>query len=207
MAMIIKEQCSFVPRVALCDSRRQTERRLAIAAIHWRLASHDSGDGRVNRRSIEGWAISWDHQTSGVIKDEMQQDLGGGRSGCGLACGRRVFTVSVLCFFSRWSEMVLTQCDSRGVLWMSNWWQAWTNDRSNHDSHNCSHVCSTSKWARSSAYFGEPMVHMTTPHSALNCLVNFPPSGNQIDNSAPQLSFSKNNQLIRVTMQSTRVWD
>ena len=33
----------------------------------------------------------------------------------------------------------------------------------------------TSKWARSSAYFGE---HLTTPHVALNCLNNCPPSEN-----------------------------
>ena len=36
----------------------------------------------------------------------------------------------------------------------------------------------TSKWAGSSAHFGEPMVHMTTPHVALNCLVICPPSVN-----------------------------
>ena len=49
------------------------------------------------------------------------------------------------------------------------------------------------KWARSSAYFGEPMVHMTSPQVALNCLINCLPSENSFDNSATQLSFSKNN--------------
>ena len=48
--------------------------------------------------------------------------------------------------FSRSSQMVLTQCDSRAVLGMSkvvrNAKQARTNDRRNHDSHNGSHVCS-----------------------------------------------------------------
>ena len=34
---------------------------------------------------------------------------------------------------------------------------------------------------------------MTTPHVAMNCLINCPPSGNPFDNSAPELSFSKNN--------------
>ena len=34
------------------------------------------------------------------------------------------------------------------------------------------------KWARSSAYFGEPLVQMTTPQVALNCLTNCPPSMN-----------------------------
>ena len=42
----------------------------------------------------------------------------------------------------------------------------------------------------------EPFVQMTTPHVALNCLINCPPSGKKFDNSAPQLSFSKHNQLI-----------
>ena len=42
---------------------------------------------------------------------------------------------------------------------------------------------------------------MKTPHVALNCLINCPPSGNHFDNSAPQLSFSKENSLIRATIQ------
>ena len=57
------------------------------------------------------------------------------------------------------------------------------------------------KWARSSAYFGEPLVQMTTPQVAQNCLIYCPPSGNEFDNSAPQLSLSKNNQLIRASIQ------
>ena len=36
----------------------------------------------------------------------------------------------------------------------------------------------TSKWVRSCAYFGELLVHMTTPQVALNCLINCLPSGN-----------------------------
>ena len=36
----------------------------------------------------------------------------------------------------------------------------------------------TSKWARSSAHWGEPMVHTTTPHVALNCLIHCLPSVN-----------------------------
>ena len=36
----------------------------------------------------------------------------------------------------------------------------------------------TSKWARSSAYFTEPSVQMTTPQVALNCLINCPPLEN-----------------------------
>ena len=31
---------------------------------------------------------------------------------------------------------------------------------------------------RSSAYFAEPLVQMTTPQVALNCLIYCPPSGN-----------------------------
>ena len=37
----------------------------------------------------------------------------------------------------------------------------------------------TSKWVRTSGYFGEPPV-MRTPHVALNCLINCPPSGNNL---------------------------
>ena len=48
----------------------------------------------------------------------------------------------------------------------------------------------TSKWARSSAYFGESTAHMTNPHVALNCFINCPLSGSLFENSAPQLSFS-----------------
>ena len=41
-----------------------------------------------------------------------------------------------------------------------------------------SSTCSqTSKWVRTSDYFGEPLVHMTTPHVAVHCLINCPPSG------------------------------
>ena len=58
------------------------------------------------------------------------------------------------------------------------------------------------KWARTSAHFGEPLVQVTTPQVALNCLI-CPPSGNYFDNSAPQLSFfSKNNQLIKASIQA-----
>ena len=38
---------------------------------------------------------------------------------------------------------------------------------------------------------------MTTPHVALNCLINCPPSGTSFDNSAPELSFSKIINLYR----------
>ena len=34
------------------------------------------------------------------------------------------------------------------------------------------------KWARSSAYFAEPLVQMTTSQVALNCLFNCLPSEN-----------------------------
>ena len=33
-------------------------------------------------------------------------------------------------------------------------------------------------WVRTSGYFGEPLVQMTTPHVARNCLYNCPPSEN-----------------------------
>ena len=63
-------------------------------------------------------------------------------------------------------------------------------------------------WVKTSGYFGELLVQMTTPHVVLTCLINScdfqgrrtppfrrltcPPSGNEFDNSAPQLSISKN---------------
>ena len=59
----------------------------------------------------------------------------------------------------------------------------------------------TSTGGRRSAYFGEPLVQMTTPHVALNCLVNCLPPENKFDNSAPQLSFSKNNSSKKWTIQ------
>ena len=39
-------------------------------------------------------------------------------------------------------------------------------------------LLSNFKWARSSADFAEPLVQMTTPQVALNCLIDCPPSEN-----------------------------
>ena len=39
-------------------------------------------------------------------------------------------------------------------------------------------LLSNFEWARSSAYFADPLVQMTTSQVALNCLGKRPPSGN-----------------------------
>ena len=70
-----------------------------------------------------------------------------GRLGCGWACGRRVFTVSVSCFFfftvfSNGVDTLRFPCSALNVKVVRNSKQVWTNDRRNHDSHNGSHVCS-----------------------------------------------------------------
>ena len=70
-----------------------------------------------------------------------------GRSECGWACGRRVFTVSVSCFFfftmvSNGVDTMRFPCSALNVKVVRNSKQARTNDRRNHDPFEGSHVCS-----------------------------------------------------------------
>ena len=59
-----------------------------------------------------------------------------------------------------------------------------------------------------SGYFGEPLVQMITPHVALNCLVNCPPSGINLTLQPLNCLFPKIfHWLIRATIQAVRRGD